>query len=402
MDLGRDPVGERQAAAEEPTVADLAARYLQFHASKTKGHERTKRSLEAYVLPALGKKKVKDVTRADAERLAYKITQDGKPVAANRVLALLSALMNYAESAGMRPEGTNPCRRLKRNPERSRERFLTTAELERLGAALAAADSGDDHAAFHRTEGKEHPSAIATIRLLLLTGCRKNEILTLRWEHVDLDRSCLRLPDSKTGAKVVMVSRTPTWSAVEVGPPKRSSTNCTGRSAARASQTVLRRVQGGGGCRQSARAWRTARRCQSSRATGGIDRSTATSPSWCASSPSACPPPGFGCSATARSFRRGPARRRAPAARRRGYALSQKNASNLIQRYVVYVATPGALTLNLAASAFGTTYRVFRYDRRPTTPRRWPAHRSQPSGPDHRRSPQRCFPRTTRCSFLEP
>jgi len=143
-----------------------------------------------YILPAL-KKKVADVTHSDAERLAHSITSAGKPITANRVLAILSSMMNYAEEVGWRPERSNPCRRVRRNEENKRERYLTTAELERLGAALNAA------------EGKEHPSALAAIRLLLLTGCRKGEILTLRWEHVDLQRGLLLLPDSKTGAKAV-------------------------------------------------------------------------------------------------------------------------------------------------------------------------------------------------------
>jgi integrase len=129
------------------------------------------------------------ITAADVARLHHALGD--KPLAANRVLALISVMFNLAESWGLRAPGSNPCRHLKRYPERKRERFLGADEIQRLGAALVEAQGG------------EHPSALAAIRLLLLTGARKSEILTLKWEHVDLERYALRLPDSKTGAKVI-------------------------------------------------------------------------------------------------------------------------------------------------------------------------------------------------------
>ena len=78
-------------------------------------------------------------------------------------------------------------------PERKRERFLTDAEFERLGDVLKTA----------QMRGGASESSMAAIRLLLLTGCRKSEILTLRWEHVDLPAAQLHLPDTKTGARTV-------------------------------------------------------------------------------------------------------------------------------------------------------------------------------------------------------
>ena len=76
-----------------------------------------------------------------------------------------------------------------------RQRFLSAAELKRLGEVLREIED----------EGIELDSAIAAIRLLIMTRCRLNEIMTLRWEHVDIAGQALRLPDSKTGAKVVHV-----------------------------------------------------------------------------------------------------------------------------------------------------------------------------------------------------
>jgi integrase len=138
----------------------------------------------------MGRLKVSAIARADVVR--FHQSMKAKPGAASRCLALLSKMFNLAEKWGIRPDGSNPCRHVEKYPERSLGRFLSLAELARLGAALREA------------EGKgEHPSVIGALRLLTFTGCRRNEILTLRWEHVDLAGGCLRLPSSKTGRRVV-------------------------------------------------------------------------------------------------------------------------------------------------------------------------------------------------------
>jgi integrase len=186
-DQGGDPIAERKAEIGEPTLAEMAEKFLALHASKRKSKDSIARTLKANILPVLGRKKFKDVTKEDVERLALRITNQGRPITANRTVATLSSLMSY----GGRKGAANPCTGVLRNPENKRRRYLSSDELERLGAALEAA------------EGKDHPSALLAIRLLVLTGCRKNEILTLRWDYVSLERSCLFLPDSKTGAKVV-------------------------------------------------------------------------------------------------------------------------------------------------------------------------------------------------------
>lgn len=103
-------------------------------------------------------------------------------------------MFNLAEMWGLRPDGSNPRRHLRKYPELKRERFLSAAELKRLGEVLTEMAA----------ERVEHLSAINAVRLLVLTGCRLNEIMKLRWEHVDLEAGLLRLPDSKTGAKSVM------------------------------------------------------------------------------------------------------------------------------------------------------------------------------------------------------
>ena len=102
-------------------------------------------------------------------------------------------MFTLAEIWGMRPDGSNPCRNIRHFREQRRDRFLSDEEYRRLGAVLSEAER----------DGSEPPSAIAAIRLLMFTGCRKSEILNLRWDHVDLERGELRLPDSKSGAKIV-------------------------------------------------------------------------------------------------------------------------------------------------------------------------------------------------------
>ena len=193
-DRDRDPSGLRQARKSAPTVAEFAERYVTQHAEAKKSSKSTvqdRRMLERFVLPAFGKHKLAEVTRADVVKLHHRLKDT--PYQANRVLALLSKMFNLAERWDLRPDGTNPCRHVEKYRERNRERFLSEAELARLAEVLAAAE---------RTR-TQSPSVIAAIRLLLFTGARLSEILTLRWEHVDVEGQCLRLPDSKTGAKVV-------------------------------------------------------------------------------------------------------------------------------------------------------------------------------------------------------
>ena len=193
-DRDRDPSGQRQARKSAPTIAEFAERYVTQHAEAKKSSKSTvqdRRMLERFVLPAFGKRKLAEVTRADVVKLHHRLK--GTPYQANRVLALLSKMFNLAEHWDLRPDGTNPCRHVEKYRERNRERFLSEAELARLAEVLAAAE---------RTR-TQSPSVIAAIRLLLFTGARLSEILTLRWEHVDVEGQCLRLPDSKTGAKVV-------------------------------------------------------------------------------------------------------------------------------------------------------------------------------------------------------
>lgn len=190
---GGDPAGVRAVDRAIPLLTDFAERYLSEHArvkKKPLSLAADERNLRNHILPAMGRLKVSAITRADVVR--FHQGMKAKPGAANRCLALLSKMLNLAEKWGIRPDGSNPCRHAEKYPERSLERFLSLAELARLGAVLRDAD-----------EEGELPSVTGALRLLTLTGCRRNEILTLRWEHMDLTGGCLRLPSSKTGRRVV-------------------------------------------------------------------------------------------------------------------------------------------------------------------------------------------------------
>jgi integrase len=170
VDAGRDPLGEREAEREAPTVADLAARYLvEISTMKRPGSQVEDKALVGLVAAGIGRMKLADVRRTDIERLHRKVTIERGSVRANRMLTAAGAL--FARGIAWELMETNPARGIPKNPEQPRERFLSPPELQRLMAALAA------------REGQPGANAI---RLLLLTGARRGEVLSGRWEHFDL------------------------------------------------------------------------------------------------------------------------------------------------------------------------------------------------------------------------
>jgi len=191
---GADPAAVKAAEKGAPTVSALAARFLAEHVAtrnKARTADEYRRLLDTTILPALGRQLVRDVTRADMTRFHHSLR--ASPYAANRTLAVVSKMLSLAEKWGERPDGSNPCRHVEKYPERKRERFLSEAEIAELGRGLADIEQLGTHS----------PYVIAAVRLLVFTGARLSEILTLQWDHVDFERTCLRLPDSKTGAKVI-------------------------------------------------------------------------------------------------------------------------------------------------------------------------------------------------------
>ena len=191
---GEDPAAERDAGRKAITIKELSERFDREHISlrvKPSTAKEYRRNLERFILPALGRLTVTDITRADVAKFHHDLRHI--PYQANRCLEVISKMFSLAELWGLRPDGFNPRKHIKKYPEEKRERFLSAAELRRVGEVLREME----------VEGVELPSAILAVRLLILTGCRLNEIMTLKWEYVDLTDKMLRLPDSKTGAKVV-------------------------------------------------------------------------------------------------------------------------------------------------------------------------------------------------------
>ena len=188
---GEDPQKTKLDLRSAPTLADLWKRYETEHMPRKKSSSiiNDVQKWKDYIEPRIGCRKIADVDRNDISRLHSSLNET--PYQANRVVALLSMLFNLAEGWGMRQDGTNPCRHVKKFPEEPRQRYLTTAEIERLGDALRDGLATQS----------ETPYMVAAVRLLLLTGARLNEILTTEWEWVDLERCVIELPDSKTGRK---------------------------------------------------------------------------------------------------------------------------------------------------------------------------------------------------------
>jgi integrase len=182
---GGDPAAARDARKAAPTLGELARRFIEEHAA-TKLRPSTvreyRRLVENVIVPSLGGRRFAELTRADVS--AFHHARRETPAEGNRALALLATICAWTD-----PDGVNPCRRIKRFPQRARERFLSPEELARLGDALASWPGS--------------PYAAAAIRLLVFTGARLGEVLSLQWGWVNAEMGTARLPDSKTGAKTL-------------------------------------------------------------------------------------------------------------------------------------------------------------------------------------------------------
>jgi len=191
VDRGEDPMQARRELRGAPTVTDLADRYRQVHlpTKRPASAANDEAALRKYVLPALGNLKITDVQHADIVALHRKISDPPKPaksapIAANRVLALVSTMFNLAIQERLRVD--NPAQHVARNPENKRDRYLNREEIARLSAVLAA-----------------HPEKAAAnaVRLLLLTGARRGEVLGATWDQFDLAAGAWTKPPGSTKQK---------------------------------------------------------------------------------------------------------------------------------------------------------------------------------------------------------
>lgn len=188
---GDDPAAAKQAARTAPTMQQLADRYLAEYAAvhkRPKPASEDRAMLTNNILPRLGAKKVADVERQDIEALHRSLKT--KPYRANRVLALLSKMFNLAEAWHYRPQHSNPCQHARRYPEEKRDRWLSADELKRLVAAIAE---------YGKTP--EDLAAANAIKLLVLTGARRGEVLAATWDQFDLERGVWTKPSAHTKQK---------------------------------------------------------------------------------------------------------------------------------------------------------------------------------------------------------
>jgi integrase len=189
---GSDPIEEIALERMALTMGDLCDRFLEIHVNvhlKPASARDYRAHIRNRIKPALGRFKIADLQRKDIANLHCQFKET--PIQANRMLSVLSKMFNMAEMWDLRPDGTNPCRHIPKYKENRRERFLTQAEIQRLGDVLLQVEQG----------GSETPHVAAAFRLLLLTGCRLMEIQTARWDYVT-ERG-LELPDSKVGRRCV-------------------------------------------------------------------------------------------------------------------------------------------------------------------------------------------------------
>jgi integrase len=190
VDLGRDPMAERQAVRDAPTVVDLAKRYEEEHlpSKRERSGDEDRALIKSYILPALGRLNVADVTQANIAKLHREITKASKPIRANRALACLRTM--FARAVGWKMRDDNPARGgrdgVQMNPEDGRERFLSEDEIARLTAVLA-----------------RHPerNTVALIRFLMMTGCRFGEAANATWAQFNLGTGTWTKPSSHTKAK---------------------------------------------------------------------------------------------------------------------------------------------------------------------------------------------------------
>jgi integrase len=217
---GADPIAQRKAAREVRTFKAVADDFLANHVTpKRKGRtaDEYARILSVHIVPALGSKRIVDLRRADVAKLHGTLAPS--PYQANRALALVSAIWNWAARREEVAFADNPARAIERYAEAGRERFLTSEELGRLGEVLRQGETiGLPYSVDETKPNAKHapkvdhrrvtldPFAVAAIRLLILTGARLREILDAQWSQLDLERGVLFLAESKTGKKPLYLS----------------------------------------------------------------------------------------------------------------------------------------------------------------------------------------------------
>jgi integrase len=187
IDGGADPIGENEASRAAATIADLCARFERDYIPRKRSSTQRvyRQQIAADILPTLGRMKIAVLSHADIDAFHHRLSTRA-PTHANRTLAVLSRMFSLAVRWGWRVD--NPCRGIERNQEHKRHRYLSGAELARLSTALAKLPD---------------QSAANAVRLLLLTGARRGELLAAKWSDVDLDAAVWIKPGATTKQKTL-------------------------------------------------------------------------------------------------------------------------------------------------------------------------------------------------------
>jgi integrase len=211
---GEDPAATRQAERQAETISELAKRFQKEHMDlnlKPSTKAEYLRLLNKRILPGLGSMRVKDVQPSDVARLLSRIrSATPKGIEANRTRAVLSKMFSLAALWGLRPDGLNPAHGQARASETKKDRHLSDRELLAFGETmrhLAPTPEGEERPADALPAEETHP--LAALRLSLLTGMRKSEIIgdkvrgipALSWAMVDLEAGRIRLDQHKTSRK---------------------------------------------------------------------------------------------------------------------------------------------------------------------------------------------------------
>ena len=190
---GHDPAELIKEGKQAATMREALTLFKEEYVSKLKPKTQIQYTdiIERLVFPKLGKHLVKDIAYSPIASLHHALR--ATPYTANRTVAVLSKFFNWCELHGYRERNTNPVQGLAKYTEHKRLRFMSAVELESLGKG------------FHTLESRNaiDPTIAAAIKMLLFTGARSSEILTLKWSYVSVELAIASLPDSKTGAKTL-------------------------------------------------------------------------------------------------------------------------------------------------------------------------------------------------------
>ncbi|WP_298812418.1 site-specific integrase [uncultured Sphingomonas sp.] len=184
--VGKNPAEERKVERTVPTLTQLSERYLEHARSYKRSADIDERYLRLHLLPKFGKRRINQLEQAEiVEWLGAKVREGYAQATVNRWQVILSHMMRMAKVWGVAGSEVNPLEGVKqRDPNNKVERFLTAEETRRLRKAV---------------EDSPNPMLAPIVALLLMTGCRKRELLDAKWEELQLDRGMWRIPTSKTG-----------------------------------------------------------------------------------------------------------------------------------------------------------------------------------------------------------